>query len=212
MKDTTVSKNWFTSRGVPRQGIPKILLSVSHETLTKLEAYVEMVKKWNKAVKLVGQNDYHILWPRHVCDSALLLEGLSHYPKKWLDLGSGGGFPGLVLAILGVENMHLVERNSKKSCFLKEAVRQLGLAATVHHNRVEQLTHLGTFPFISARGMGKLHDLLPLITPFMNSDTIALIPSARKIQPQKFAPFKISSIPSPLYRHHVILKIKRTSS
>src|SRR5690348_10506396 len=105
------------------------------ETVARLDRYVDLLLEWQAKTNLVAPSTLPYLWTRHVADSLQLLD---HAPtaKIWLDLGSGGGFPGLVLACALAEtpgaNVHLVERNAKKAAFLREVVRVTSAAATVH--------------------------------------------------------------------------------
>src|SRR5258706_10017837 len=95
------------------------LKNVSRETIGRLEAYHQLLLKWQPKINLVG--DPENAWERHFLDSAQLIEFLPDRTVKLLDIGSGAGFPGLVLAIMGMQNVHLVESDQRKAAFLKEA-------------------------------------------------------------------------------------------
>jgi 16S rRNA (guanine527-N7)-methyltransferase len=118
------------------------LLPVSRETYERLSALVGLVRKWQKAENLVAASTLDAMWTRHVADSAQLV---ALFPRAghWLDLGSGGGFPGLVTAILlgGSDRgmVHLVESNARKCAFLRTAARETGAPATIHHGRIENI-------------------------------------------------------------------------
>jgi 16S rRNA (guanine527-N7)-methyltransferase len=147
---------------------------VSRETLGRLTDYAALLTKWQKAVNLIGPKTVPDLWRRHMLDSAQLL-ALVDQPERclWLDLGSGGGFPGLVVAIMGAGRVHLVEADRKKALFLREAARATDTAVTVHHCRIEKLD-----PFIadvvSARACAPLDRLLGYARPFMGEKSLGL--------------------------------------
>jgi 16S rRNA (guanine527-N7)-methyltransferase len=152
---------------------------VSRETITALVQYETLLKTWQKAVNLVGRGTIGDVWHRHFLDSAQLLPWIprsaaSGGPVTLLDVGSGAGFPGLILAILaaraevpGLElDVHLVEANARKCAFLKEVTRVTETPVTVHHCRIEDMP---PFPVnvITARGFAPLPRLLDLIAPFL---------------------------------------------
>ena len=145
--------------------------NVSRETLAALGRYEALLKTWQKAVNLVGRGTLEDVWHRHFLDSAQLLPLIPPPPEggpaSLLDVGSGGGFPGLVMAILAAKEasfglqleVHLVESNARKSAFLREIARATRTPVTVHQSRVEELA---PFPvdFITARGFAPLPRLL----------------------------------------------------
>src|SRR5471032_119719 len=111
------------------------LTPVSRETEARLDRYVDLLQEWQAKTNLVASSTLPNLWTRHISDSLQLLT-LAPTAKIWVDLGSGGGFPGVVLACALAEtpgaNIQLIERNTKKAAFLREAVRVTGAAGTVH--------------------------------------------------------------------------------
>lgn len=161
----------------------------SDAAIERLTAYAGLITKWQKAINLVAPKTLPDLWSRHFLDSAQLLE---HAPKdtaRWLDLGSGGGFPGLVIAALSDIHMHLVESDQRKSAFLREAARAMGMTATVHVKRIEAVDPaqlhdaMGGAPqVISARALAPLSDLIGLAQPLGNADTIYLFPKGRNAE------------------------------
>lgn len=171
---------------------------VSRETLTKLMAYQALLGKWQKSVNLVGPNTLAHFWQRHAADSAQIMRyapSISTTPitaKTWLDLGSGGGLPGLVLAIVLAEknpaaHMHFIESDRKKAGFLRAVIADTGLAATVHHARIEAVAAakppaLAEIDVITARALAPLPNLLGLLVPFCNSSTVALVHKGRNWQ------------------------------
>ena len=171
---------------------------VSRETLTKLMAYQALLGKWQKSVNLVGPNTLAHFWQRHAADSAQIMRytpstsNTPNAPKTWLDLGSGGGLPGLVLAIMLAEknpaaHMHFIESDRKKAGFLRAVIADTGLTATVHHARIEAMAAakppvLAEIDVITARALAPLPDLLGLLVPFCNSSTVALVHKGRNWQ------------------------------
>ncbi len=144
--------------------------NVSRETLDRLERYADCLRKWNRATNLVARNSLADLWRRHMLDSAQLLPLLpkppAGRPRVIVDLGSGAGFPGLVLAILGAGAVHLVEAQGKKAEFLREAARVADAPVTLHHERIEGLR---PFPadVVTARACAPLPRLLDYAAPFL---------------------------------------------
>jgi 16S rRNA (guanine527-N7)-methyltransferase len=148
------------------------LLPVSRETYDRLRILVDLVRKWQKAENLVSPSTLPGIWTRHVADSAQLVP-LFPEARHWLDLGSGGGFPGLVVAILLREArdaaIHLVESNARKCAFLRTAVRETGAPAVVHQGRIEDPAAEWTAPveIITARALAPLVELLRMTAPLI---------------------------------------------
>jgi 16S rRNA (guanine527-N7)-methyltransferase len=147
--------------------------TVSHETLRRLTHLVDLVARWQRAENLVAPSTLATIWRRHVADSAQLV---SLFPdvRRWIDLGSGAGFPGLVVAILlcgrADATVHLVESNSRKCAFLRLAARETDAPATVHEGRIESVVAGFDQPveMISARALAPLAGLLDLAEPLFN--------------------------------------------
>lgn len=160
----------------------------SDQALERLTIYAALVAKWQKAINLVAPNTLPQLWERHFLDSAQLLPLAPKGTTRWLDLGSGGGFPGLVIAALGIETVHLVESDQRKATFLREAARAMGLSGvTVHMKRIEAVepaalhAAMGGAPqVISARALASLKDLIPLAHRLAGPDTVYLFPKGRQ--------------------------------
>jgi 16S rRNA (guanine527-N7)-methyltransferase len=151
---------------------------VSRETLGRLQAYVDLLVAWNQRLNLVGRGTIDDLWRRHMLDSAQLHALLPVSAKTLVDLGSGAGFPGLVLAIMGGPHVHLVESDQRKAVFLREAVRVAGAAATVHAARIEAVPALAA-DVVTARALAPLDNLLDLAAPFLRPHTVALFLKGR---------------------------------
>lgn len=141
------------------------ILSVSRETLERLTLYADLLTRWQAKINLVGPGTLPDLWQRHMLDSAQMAPYLPEGPL--LDLGSGAGFPGLVLAIMTGQPMHLVESDARKCAFLREAARVTGaLNVTVHNKRIESIP---PFPVaaVTARALASLDKLLNWAAPFL---------------------------------------------
>lgn len=187
-------------------------LRVSRETLDRFESFGELLKRWQAKINLVGQGTLADMWRVHFLDSAQLWPLAPKGAKKWLDMGSGAGFPGLVLAILGAPEMHLVESNQKKAAFLREAARITATNVVVHDERIE---NLAPFPadVITSRALAKLDTLLQWAQPFAHGQTVALFLKGQDVDVELTETSKSWIID--VNRHHsgsdsrgVILRIK----
>ncbi|OUS14886.1 16S rRNA (guanine(527)-N(7))-methyltransferase RsmG [Rhodospirillales bacterium 47_12_T64] len=150
----------------------KKFIDVSRETEEKLNCYAALLTKWNKAINLVGRDTIPDLWQRHFLDSAQLVK---HFPKTKadhktvvVDFGSGAGFPALILAILGVGEVHAMESDLKKSTFLREVSRETNAGLIVHNNRIEKITPFPVDVF-TARAFAPLHKILDFAQPFIEA-------------------------------------------
>ena len=148
------------------------ILPVSRETGERLAQYVALVEKWQKAENLIAGSTLREIWRRHVADSAQLVP-LFPTAARWLDLGSGGGFPGMVVAILVADRpgatVHMVESNSRKCAFLRTAARETGAPAIVRQGRIEDVLSEWSAPVdvITARALAPLGDLLGMAGPLI---------------------------------------------
>ena len=145
--------------------------NVSRETLARLETYAALLAKFQKTINLVSRDTLEEVWRRHFLDSAQLFPLLPPAARVVLDLGSGAGFPALVLAIMAqgaarTLEMHLVEADTRKSIFLREVARQTGCPVTVHNGRLEGLAPFAV-DVITARAFAPLAGLLSLAAPFL---------------------------------------------
>lgn len=139
-------------------------LDVSRETTERLDAFVALLAKWNPAINLVSRATLADVWMRHILDSGQLWRHAPDGIKSWVDLGTGGGFPGLVVAVLAAETrpelrVTLVESDLRKSAFLSSAIQKMGLTTTVCAERSESLMPLGA-DVLSARALAPLTELL----------------------------------------------------
>ena len=144
-------------------------LDVSRETEARLALYGEKLLTWNRAINLVSKGTLDDLWRRHFLDSGQLLDHFGPEPvgrgRVLVDLGSGAGFPGLVLAILGAGRVHLVEADQRKASFLREVVRLTEAPATIHACRIESLAPFQA-DIVTARACAPLTKLLAYAAPF----------------------------------------------
>lgn len=155
---------------------------VSRETLARLELYAELLIKWNRAINLVGPATLPDLWRRHMLDSAQLLRLLPEKPDLSVaDLGSGAGFPGLVLALCNIGKVHLVEADQKKATFLRQVLRETGATAEIHCCRIETLSDLQV-DLVTARALAPLSDLVTYAAPLLKADGCCLFLKGRGVE------------------------------
>lgn len=156
---------------------------VSRETLAKLDRYAALLADWQQRMNLVGPSTLPHIWERHFLDSAQLLP-LAGAGKEWLDIGAGGGFPGLVIAILDPQaQLVLVESIGKKCRFLEEVARETGVAdqVTVANVRIEALKQ-DRYDIITARAAAALETLFDWGLRFSGPRTRWLLPKGAKVQ------------------------------
>ena len=163
------------------------LTPVSRETTERLDAFVEILLRWSAHTNLIARSTIPTIWTRHIADSLQLLP-LAPDARCWIDLGSGAGFPGVVIACAlagqpGV-SVHLVESIGKKAAFLREAVEQLQVPAVVHAVRIEDFgKNLHLKPeVVTARALAPLDDLLKLAHPLLRSGAIGLFPKGQDVE------------------------------
>ncbi|CAN5493078.1 16S rRNA (guanine(527)-N(7))-methyltransferase RsmG [soil metagenome] len=148
---------------------------VSRESYERLKVYVDLLRMWQGRINLIGPATVSDIWERHVADSLQLLPLLAPETKVLVDLGSGAGLPGLVVAIAGSLDVHLFESNLKKGAFLREAIRQTGASATIHTMRIEAAGNLAAAihaDAVTARALAPLPRLLSLAEPFLGNGAI----------------------------------------
>jgi 16S rRNA (guanine527-N7)-methyltransferase len=155
------------------------IIPVSRETLARLEAYAALLTQWSARINLVGRDTIADLWRRHMLDSAQLRAFVPNRARSMIDLGSGAGFPGLVLAILGVPGVELVEADSRKCAFLREAVRITEAPVTIRPCRVAAVPR-HSVGVVTARALAPLDRLLDLAQPFLGPDTVCLFPKGER--------------------------------
>lgn len=155
-------------------------VDVSRETLDRLKTYVALLEKWNPRINLVARSTLGQIWQRHFVDSAQIFHLAPKNAGHWVDLGSGGGFPGLVVATLALElrpemRVTLVESDTRKATFLRTVIRELGLNASVIDQRIEAIEPLQA-DVLSARALADLNMLLGFSALHLDPSGTALFP------------------------------------
>jgi 16S rRNA (guanine527-N7)-methyltransferase len=181
------------------------LVPVSRETEARFDALVAEVLRWQAMLNLVGPKTLATIWTRHVADSAQLFglapafaavsadtqvsaPGSIQGVKRWIDLGSGAGFPGLVIAAMAADDpaaeIHLVESHARKAAFLRETARRLSLRVIVHAERIEKVVPAlqESFGVVSARALAPLPQLLDFSSELLKKGAIGLFPKGRDVQ------------------------------
>jgi 16S rRNA (guanine527-N7)-methyltransferase len=164
------------------------MFDLSEGTIARLDRFVDLLLTWQRRTNLIASSTIPVLWTRHVADSLQLLDlgkagpAGAPPPRVWLDLGSGGGFPGMVLACALADvpgaQVHLVDSNLKKAAFLREAVRETKAPGSVHAVRIDELTPALdsiTVDRVTARALAPLPDLLEMVAPFVKKGAKALL-------------------------------------
>ena len=156
------------------------LIGVSRETLARLKQWLDLLNLWQQRINLVAGSTLRDPWRRHVLDGGQLLRHAAD-AKTWADLGTGAGVPGMILAIMGVPEMHLVECDQRKAAFLCEAARVTRTQVTIHAERIEHV-RLPAVNVITARALAPLDNLLAMAAPHMNGDTVGLFAKGQAAQ------------------------------
>jgi 16S rRNA (guanine527-N7)-methyltransferase len=162
------------------------LTPVSRETAARLDRFVEVLQDWQRRMNLIAASTEPVLWTRHIADSLQLLP-LAPDARVWADLGSGAGFPGLVIACALAEkpgaSVHLVESNTKRAAFLREAVRLVDVPAIVRAEAVQEFAKVSPEPIeiVTARALAPLSDLLKMASPLLISGATGLFPKGQGV-------------------------------
>ncbi|MCZ7593938.1 MAG: 16S rRNA (guanine(527)-N(7))-methyltransferase RsmG [Hyphomicrobium sp.] len=163
--------------------------NVSRETIDKLLAYETLLRQWQKTINLVAPSTLDAVWSRHFADSAQLLAMAPPDAKRWLDLGSGAGFPGLVLAVMLADRagakVTLMESDTRKAAFLAEVARRTGAPVDIRPERIEKAatqSKLGPVDVITARALAPLPRLLELAAPAFSAHTVGLFLKGREAE------------------------------
>ncbi|MDX8495927.1 16S rRNA (guanine(527)-N(7))-methyltransferase RsmG [Mesorhizobium sp. VK22B] len=189
---------------------------VSRETFERLQAFEQLFLKWNRSINLAAPSTLDDVWRRHIMDSAQLAR-IAPAAKRWVDLGSGGGFPGLVLGFLLAErpgaSIDLVESNRKKASFLQSVTGQFSLPARVLARRIDDSYAFVSEPeIVTARALAGLPDLLGLSAPWLTKGARALFHKGRDYRAEveesahRWA-FDLVEHPSMTDPHGVILEL-----
>ena len=134
-------------------------LHVSRETVERLQIYVDLLAKWQSRINLVSTQTLRTVWRRHILDSLQLLPFLPQTKSRIMDIGTGAGLPGLILAIASEHELHLVESDERKCAFLRTALRETGTQAQIHNQRVESLDDM-QIDILTARALAPVGTLL----------------------------------------------------
>ena len=158
-------------------------LDVSRETLESLKYFEDLVVLWNPAINLISNSSVFDLWSRHIVDSAQLFLFTLPDEGLWLDVGSGGGFPGIVVSIVAKElapslRVVLVESDKRKCVFLRTVIRELGLSVKVINDRIENVK-LDDVVYLSARALRNLNSLLFIVENNVSRETVCVFPKGR---------------------------------
>jgi len=194
-------------------------MDVSRETFERLSKYVDLVERWNPKINLVSKNSLKEIWTRHILDSVQVFQCVNRF-DTWADFGSGGGFPGMVCAILAVEHrpqgqFTLVESDQRKSAFLRNVARECGVGCTILPKRIEAIEPLNA-DVISARALADLTGLMSFCDKHLSKDGTALLPKGANWKKElqlareewNFEAEPITSLTEP---QAVILKVKGVS-
>jgi 16S rRNA (guanine527-N7)-methyltransferase len=160
-------------------------LHVPRETLDRLGRFVEFLSEEANRQNLIARSTMASVWARHIVDSAQLIHLAGPAPRTWIDLGSGAGFPGLIVAVLTECHVTLVEERRKRVEFLKEAVELLALEqqVSIYAGRAEIAPDLG-YDVISARAFAPLDRMFGIAERLANPDTLWLLPKGKNAQPE----------------------------
>ncbi len=185
--------------------------AVSRETRARLEEFATLLLRWNKTINLIARRDEPALWPRHIADSLQLAPLIPPGSSRGIDLGTGGGFPGLVLAIATDIPFDLIEADQRKAAFLREAGRATRAPVQVHAVRAEAV-RLVPAPLITSRALASLPHLLTLAAPLLASGGICLFLKGARVESELTAAaaewhMQITRVPSQTAPGACILRI-----
>ncbi len=173
---------------MPQYGVRELSqnFDVSRETLQNLEKFVTLLERWNKRINLVSKDSLNEVWRRHIADSTQLANVISPYDGPLVDIGSGAGLPGMILAVLGFREVHLVESNSKKCVFLGEAARITESPVKIHNLRLDPGTalpdELSYAGIITARAVAPLTKLLDIVCHMVYDRTCCIFPKGARVE------------------------------
>lgn len=150
-------------------------------TEDRLRQFADLLLRWNGTLNLIAARDTGVIWDRHIADSLQLVPLIQAGIERAVDLGTGGGFPGLVLAIATGIRFDLIESDQRKASFLRTAVLETGAPATVHCSRIEDAT-VPPAALVTARALAPLPRLLPMAARFLTADGVCLFLKGGKAQ------------------------------
>ncbi len=191
------------------------ITNVPRGTIEKLETYIKILEKWNQTINLVSVKSISEVWERHVNDSMQLFPLVPTTTKSLIDLGSGAGFPGMVLAIMGVKNVTLIEADSRKCSFLQEVARITDISVSIINQRIENVEPWAV-EVVTSRALASLDKLIEYAYPFIKGRGVMLCLKGEKVnaeiqQAQEHWNFSFKLIPSKTYCHGTILHVEKVS-
>jgi 16S rRNA (guanine527-N7)-methyltransferase len=179
------------------------LVPVSRETVARLDRFAALLVEWQSRFNLIAASTASRIWTRHIADS-LQLVGLAPKARKWADLGSGAGFPGVPIACVLAEQadaeVHLIESNNKKAAFLREAIQATGAPAVVHAERVADFSKRfrGELEVVTARALAPLPKLLSIAYPLLKTGAEGIFPKGQDVEAELTQAAKCWSIQASL--------------
>jgi 16S rRNA (guanine527-N7)-methyltransferase len=182
------------------------------ETNSRLQAFAALLLRWNTTLNLIAPRDADVLWDRHIADSLQLVPLMPPGVGRGIDLGTGGGFPGLVLAIATGVPFDLIEADRRKAAFLRTAVLETGAPATVHCCRIEDAA-VPPAPLVTARALAPLPRLLPMVARLLTGDGVCLLLKGAKVQEELAAAdddwsMTVTQVPSQTSPDGIVLRIE----
>jgi 16S rRNA (guanine527-N7)-methyltransferase len=186
-------------------------------SLEKLRLFVRILDRWRKVTNLISEDDFRKVWERHILDSIYLLN-LFPAKRRWLDIGSGAGFPGIVLGIMLAEDnfaqVHCVESDGRKCTFLRSAVQQLQIPVKIHNRRAEGFSFEGaeTVEVVTARALSSIGNIIRLSEEFMRAGAILVLPrgktSTREVEALDISRYTSTVHVNPLAVDGIFLQIQ----
>jgi len=186
--------------------------NVSRETLEPLRTYSALIERWNKTINLVGKGDIQALWERHILDCLQMVDMIPANARRLIDLGSGAGLPGIVIALMRPDmTVVLTESDTRKAAFLQNAVVELKIRAELLSYRIETLS-IPPAQVVTARALAPLSKLFTYAAPLLTEDGICLFPKGRNVKAELTAAeaewqMEVESVPSQTDPESVILRI-----
>lgn len=153
---------------------------LNSKIINKLEEFVNLLLYYNQKYNLIGKSTIDDVWNRHILDSAQLIKFIPDPNFKIGDFGSGAGLPAIILSILGIKEIHLIEKSFRKCEFLNEAKKISENKIIIHQKMAQEITNI-KFDIITSRAFAPLDKLLPIIQPYFKENTIAILPKGKNI-------------------------------
>jgi 16S rRNA m(7)G-527 methyltransferase (EC 2.1.1.-) len=206
------------SRETPVAGRSAVLADLPEAIGRRLDVYVELLVRWQRTINLVAPSTLPDLWTRHIADS-LQVAAAAPAARRWVDLGTGGGFPGLVTAIALAESadadIHLVESDKRKAAFLRTVARETGAPATIHAERIEAFVpaYDDIVDAVSARALAPLPHLVAMSEKFLLNGAVGIFPKGQTAASEltgfeRSHRFEVESMPSRIERSASLLIVR----